>query len=94
MNSTAFFLGKGGVGKTTLSSAFALTLARRGAKVLIASLDPAHNLGDALDISLNGNVKTVEPNLDALEVDRSVRRARGRRRSTPGSGRTPKRNEA
>ena len=69
MNSTAFFLGKGGVGKTTLSSAFALTLARRGVKVLIASLDPAHNLGDALDISLNGKVKTVEPNLDALEVD-------------------------
>jgi len=69
MNTTAFFLGKGGVGKTTLSSAFALSLARRGKKVLIASLDPAHNLGDALDTKLNGIVKGVEPNLDALEVD-------------------------
>jgi len=69
MNSTVFFLGKGGVGKTTLSSAFALSLARRGRKVLVASLDPAHNLGDALATKLNGNVKHVEPNLDALEVD-------------------------
>lgn len=69
MNSTAFFLGKGGVGKTTLSSAFALSLARNGVKVLVASLDPAHNLGDALATKLNGNVKQVETNLDALEVD-------------------------
>lgn len=69
MHDTAFFLGKGGVGKTTLSSAFALTLARSGKKVLIASLDPAHNLGDALKTPLNGEPKKVEENLDALEVD-------------------------
>ncbi|MDP2790824.1 MAG: ArsA family ATPase [Rectinemataceae bacterium] len=69
MNKNVFFLGKGGVGKTTLSSAFALSLARMGKKVLIASLDPAHNLGDALDIQLTGAVKKAEPNLDALEVD-------------------------
>lgn len=69
MNRTAFFLGKGGVGKTTLSSAFALALARGGAKVLVASLDPAHNLGDALAARLTGDVKNIEPNLDALEVD-------------------------
>ena len=69
MRETAFFLGKGGVGKTTLSSAFALTLARRGKKVLIASLDPAHNLGDSLKTTLAGEPKNVEPNLDALEVD-------------------------
>jgi len=66
---TAFFLGKGGVGKTTLSSAFALALARSGKKVLIASLDPAHNLGDSLKTALAGEPKNVEPNLDALEVD-------------------------
>lgn len=71
MRSTAFFLGKGGVGKTTLSSAFALTLARTGRKVLVASLDPAHNLGDALAIKLKGEPVKVEENLDALEVDLS-----------------------
>lgn len=69
MKDTAFFLGKGGVGKTTLSSAFALELARSGKKVLIASLDPAHNLGDTLYTKLNGQPRKVEPNLDALEVD-------------------------
>lgn len=71
MRNTIFFLGKGGVGKTTLSSAFALTLARSGKKVLIASLDPAHNLGDALRATLNGKPVAVEPNLDALEVNLS-----------------------
>lgn len=69
MNNTAFFLGKGGVGKTTLSGAFALSLAREGRKVLVASLDPAHNLGDILKTKLSGQPVTIEPNLDALEVD-------------------------
>jgi len=69
VHTTAFFLGKGGVGKTTLSSAFALVLARSGKKVLIASLDPAHNLGDCLKEPLKGEPKRIEPNLDALEVD-------------------------
>ena len=69
MRNTIFFLGKGGVGKTTLSSAFALALARKGKNVLVASLDPAHNLGDALETTLNGKPKQVEPNLDALEVN-------------------------
>jgi len=69
MNYTAFFLGKGGVGKTTLSSAFALSLARAGKKVLIASLDPAHNLGDILATKLSGEPKSIETGLDALEVD-------------------------
>lgn len=72
MKSTAFFLGKGGVGKTTLSSAFALGLSRSGEKVLIASLDPAHNLGDTLYTKLNGQPRSVEKNLDALEVDLSA----------------------
>jgi len=66
---TAFFLGKGGVGKTTLSASFALTLARSGQKVLVASLDPAHNLGDALGSALKNEPLTVEPNLDAMEID-------------------------
>jgi len=69
MKSNAFFLGKGGVGKTTVSAAFALRLARSGRKVLIASLDPAHNLGDVLGVRLADEPERVEEKLDALEVD-------------------------
>lgn len=69
MKSNAFFLGKGGVGKTSLSTAFALSLARSGKRVLIASLDPAHNLGDVLGARLADAPKKVEEGLSALEVD-------------------------
>ncbi|MCX7024832.1 MAG: ArsA family ATPase [Spirochaetes bacterium] len=69
MRTNAFFLGKGGVGKTTLSAAFALSLARSGKRVLVASLDPAHNLGDVLGASLGGEPRQVESGLSALEVD-------------------------
>lgn len=37
--------GKGGVGKTSIASALALARARDGARVLLVSTDPAHNLG-------------------------------------------------
>lgn len=47
-----FFGGKGGVGKTTLSSATALALARTGRSVLVVSTDPAHNLGHLWDRSV------------------------------------------
>lgn len=42
------FLGAGGVGKTTLSVAFALALAESGRKVGLLSIDPAKRLQDAL----------------------------------------------
>jgi arsenite-transporting ATPase len=72
MRSNAFFLGKGGVGKTTISAAFALSLARSGKSVLIASLDPAHNLGDVLGTNLGSEPTEVESGLFALEVDLGV----------------------
>ncbi|APA97377.1 ArsA family ATPase [Nocardia seriolae] len=46
------FIGKGGVGKTTLACATALAYARSGRRVLLASLDQAHSLGDALGYRL------------------------------------------
>jgi arsenite/tail-anchored protein-transporting ATPase len=64
-----FFLGKGGVGKTTLSSATAYALARQGRKVLIASLDPAHNLGDVFEARLGNEPSRLTDGLDGLEVD-------------------------
>ena len=71
-----FVGGKGGVGKTTTSSSLALQLARRGRKTLLISTDPAHNLGDAFDMTFSGDPAKIEvPGCDpsgalwALEVD-------------------------
>ncbi|MFP8871152.1 MAG: ArsA-related P-loop ATPase, partial [Myxococcota bacterium] len=41
-------MGKGGVGKTTLSLATAMAAARSGHRVFVLSTDVAHSLGDAL----------------------------------------------
>lgn len=72
-----FVGGKGGVGKTTTSSALAVELASNcyaDLNVLIVSTDPAHSLGDALDVELSGEpVQLTDPltggRLFAVEVD-------------------------
>ena len=67
-----FVGGKGGVGKTSSSSALAISMSDAGLRTLVVSTDPAHSLGDALDVNLsNGQVTpiTTETNLWALEID-------------------------
>src|SRR5579863_3415065 len=56
-----FFVGKGGVGKTTVSSAYALYRAaqRPHSKVLLLSTDPAHSLADVLQNSLNNKPRRL-----------------------------------
>ena len=66
-----FVGGKGGVGKTTISSAIAVTLAtsyESDKKVLIVSTDPAHSLGDALDCDLRSAAGKVMVSLILLET--------------------------
>ncbi len=62
-------VGKGGTGKTTISAALSVVLALKGYKTLIVSLDPAHNLGDVLGVSLGDSPKEVVNNLYAMELD-------------------------
>jgi len=64
-----FFIGKGGVGKTTTSAAVASYLASEGYKTLIVSLDPAHNLGDAFIMQLGDRPEEISKNLFAMELD-------------------------
>lgn len=67
----AFFTGKGGVGKTSLSCATGLALADSGKKVLIVSTDPASNLDEVLGVALNQSPTAVPDvsNLWALNID-------------------------
>ncbi|WP_167133312.1 ArsA family ATPase [Paramicrobacterium chengjingii] len=68
-----FVGGKGGVGKTSVSSALALAYARHGGRVLLVSTDPAHNLGQAWDQSLSDGATRVftqeNGHVDAVEID-------------------------
>lgn len=63
------YLGKGGVGKTTVSASSATAIARSGKRVLIMSTDVAHSLADALGTELSSSPKEVEKNLFAMEVN-------------------------
>jgi arsenite-transporting ATPase len=66
-----FFTGKGGVGKTSLSTATALALADAGKKVLLVSTDAASNLDEMLGIELRNTATPVPgaPGLSVLNID-------------------------
>jgi arsenite/tail-anchored protein-transporting ATPase len=66
-----FFTGKGGVGKTSLSTAAALSLADMGKKVLLVSTDAASNLDEMLGIELRNTPVPVPgaPGLSVLNID-------------------------
>lgn len=62
-----FFTGKGGVGKSTLAAAYAWQLSQKH-RVLIVSLDPAHNLGDIFGVEVRGE-RRFSQTLLLKEVD-------------------------
>ncbi|MEE9243059.1 MAG: ArsA family ATPase [Mycobacterium sp.] len=79
----SLFVGKGGVGKSTLATATAVRAARAGMRVLILSTDQAHSTGDVLGTTVTptgrreptrilADLHTVESgggSLDALALD-------------------------
>jgi arsenite-transporting ATPase len=70
-----FVGGKGGVGKSTISSAIALHLSERitqsgqHGKILLFSTDPAHSIGDSFNVKIGDTPTRITNTLDAVEVD-------------------------
>ena len=67
-----FFTGKGGVGKTSLACATALSLADSGKRILLVSTDPASNLQHVFDCSIDTHTPTPiqgTEHLFALNLD-------------------------
>jgi arsenite-transporting ATPase len=64
-----FFIGKGGVGKSTTSALTALNLAHLGHDTLLVSMDPAHNQSDIFQRQFSEKPKPVIDNLAVKEVD-------------------------
>lgn len=66
-----FFTGKGGVGKTSIACATAVSLADSGKRVLLISTDPASNLQDVFSIKLTNKGTPIPdiPNLVVANLD-------------------------
>lgn len=63
------YLGKGGVGKTTIAAASGLRSAALGYRTLVVSTDIAHSLADSLDRPLTSESSLVTTNLYAQEIN-------------------------
>ncbi len=75
-----FFIGKGGVGKTTVSSAYAAQRATRSPRdrILLLSTDPAHSLSDILQTKLSDSTKRLKTKgqlwARQLDADRQIKK--------------------
>jgi len=67
-----FFTGKGGVGKSTSSALFAYKLVKAGKKVLLDSIDPAHNLHDIFECKFTSTPKEIIPGLSVMETNLDI----------------------
>ncbi len=77
---TLLFTGKGGVGKTSIACAAAVSLVKKGKRVLLVSTDPASNLDEVLSTKLGVQPTPVEGvkglfgmNVDPEEAARQYR---------------------
>ncbi len=68
MQKIYFFLGKGGVGKSTTSTLTAIEGSLKGEKVLLSSMDPAHNLRDLFEREITQEPVEINENLFVSEI--------------------------
>lgn len=66
------FLGKGGVGRTTIAIASAKKLAQQGARVLLAGQDPSPAFGVLLGVTPSGDPQTIEANLSVVQLQSTL----------------------
>lgn len=63
------FIGKGGVGKSTVSALTALNHSNFKKNTLLVSLDPAHNQRDIFQHKFSEKANEIKPNLFIIEID-------------------------
>lgn len=61
--------GKGGVGKTTVASAIAISLSTDNRKTLLLSTDFSPAVSDVLDVKVGPKITKINENLFAIEID-------------------------
>jgi anion-transporting ArsA/GET3 family ATPase len=68
--------GPGGVGKTSVAAALALTAAERGRRTCVLTIDPARRLAEALGLDELGNEPTPVPGVGGGGLDAMMLQAR------------------
>ncbi|MGD7033388.1 arsenical pump-driving ATPase [Methylotuvimicrobium buryatense] len=78
-------MGKGGVGKTTLSAAIAIALAERGYRVLLTTTDPAAHLTETLAGEIdNLTVSRIDPQAETERYRQHILETKGKKLDTQG----------